>query len=306
MRELLKQWGIGRVYTIAPTPLGGGRTWFVKTMAKGDFVLKVSDLMRSEREYDLLLELSKTEIPVALPITTMEGDWCARSCGGKVYCLYPRLPGNVITEHYAGDAEKRALGFGRAIGLLHTCFQARADVNGHRELALLEQIEQWALPRIREEGSAVDARAIERIWRDAEAELGPLYSKLPRQVIHRDPHPSNMLFSAGRLTGFLDFEMVRRGPRAFDVCYCGSSILVEGFEDSEKAQRWARLVHSLTRGYGEYFPLVASERLAMYGVLVSIELLFIAFCMDTRNYDAARTNERLLHWLATNRQVLAT
>ena len=113
-----------------------------------------------------------------------------------------------------------------------------------------------------------------------------------------------MLFSAGQLTGFVDFEMVRRGPRVFDACYCGSSILVGGFEDSEKGQRWPSLFHSLVRGYEEFCPLTASERLAVYGVFVTIELLFIAYFLDMHNVDAARTNERLLYWLATNRDAL--
>lgn len=305
MKELLKKWGIGGIDTIAPTATGGGKTWFVKTIAKRDFVLKESDLMRSEREYHVLLGLSKTQIPVALPVTTVEGDWYAKNHHGKVYCLYPRLPGHVVTEHYAGDAEKRALGFGQAIGLLHTCFQERADINGYQGTAFIEQIEEWAIRRIRKDRTTVDACAIEQIWRGAESELKPLYKELPQQLIHRDAHPSNMLFSAGRLTGLLDFEMVRRGPRVFDVCYCGSSILVEGFEDSEKGQKWPSLFYSLTRGYEEFCPLTGSERLAMYGVFVVIELLFIAFWMDRHNADAARISERLLYWLAANRDALA-
>jgi Ser/Thr protein kinase RdoA (MazF antagonist) len=305
VKELLKNWAIGSVDTIAPTPSGGGRTWFVKTTTKRDFVLKGSDLLRSEREYGVLLGLSKTPIPVALPVTSVEGDWYAKDRNGKVYCLYPRLPGRVVTEHYAGDAERRALGFGQAIGLLHTCLGERADVNGYEEMELVEQIEEWAIRRIREDGATVDACAIEQIWQDAQSELKPLYEELPQQLIHRDAHPSNMLFSAGRLTGFVDFEMVRRGPRVFDVCYCGSSILVGGFEDFEKGQKWPSLFHSLVRGYEEFCLLTASERLAMYGVFVTIELIFIAFSLDTHNEDAARTNERLLYWLATHRGALA-
>ena len=91
--------------------------------------------------------------------------------------------------------------------------------------------------------------AIEQIWRDARSELEPIYKELPRQLIHRDAHPSNMLFSAGRLTGLLDFELVRRGPRIFDLCYCASSLLVDGFEDCEKGQKWPSLFRSLVRGY---------------------------------------------------------
>jgi len=306
--EAIKKWDIGSINTIDPIPSVGGRTWLAKTMDKGDFVLKVkSDLDRTEREreYNLLLGLSETEIPVALPVTTVDGDWYVESQKGEVYCLYPKLPGQVVVEHYAGDAEKRARGFGQAIGLLHMCFQECDAVDGFREMDLGRQIQEWAIPCIRKGGATVDACAIERIWQEVEPELVSLYNALPRQLIHRDAHPSNMLFAAGRLTGFLDFEMVGRGPRLFDVCYCGSSILVGGFDDSAKGQKWPILFQSIVRGYEEFCPLTASERAAVYGVLVTIELIFIAFCLDTHNENAARRNESLLYWLATHRDTLA-
>jgi Ser/Thr protein kinase RdoA (MazF antagonist) len=64
-------------------------------------------------------------------------------------------------------------------------------------------------------------------------------------MIHRDAHPSNMLFDGGELTGFLDFEMVTRGLRVFDVCYCGSALLAGGFDEVEKRKQWPELFHSL-------------------------------------------------------------
>ena len=175
MKELLKKWGIGDIDTIAPTPEGGGRTWFVKTVAKGDFVLKESDLMRSERQHNVQLGLSKTQIPVPLYVTTVEGAWYAKNNKGEVCCLYPKLPGHVVTEHYAGDAEKRALGFGQAIGLLHTCLQEHADINEYQGRAFIAQIEEWAIPCIRKDWTTVDACEIEQLWRDVEAELKSLY-----------------------------------------------------------------------------------------------------------------------------------
>ena len=305
VKELLQQWGIGNVDIISPTPTGGGRTWFVKTVAQKDYVLKGSDLKRSEREHDTLLGLSGTQVPVALPITTVAGDWYAQDRDGKVYCLYPRLPGDVVPEHYAGDAETRAQGFGRAIGLLHTCLQERADADEYPQMELVEHIDEWAIPRIRKGRTTVDASAVEQIWRDARSELEPIYVELPQQLIHRDAHSSNMLFSAGQLTGLLDFELVRRGPRIFDLCYCASSILVDGFEDFKKRQKWPSLFRSLVRGYSEFCPLTTSERLAAYGVTVAIELIFTAFWMDRSNEDGAVQCQRLLYWLATNRDALA-
>ena len=51
-------------------------------------------------------------------------------------------------------------------------------------------------------------------------------------------------------------------------------------------------------------PLVPSERLAAYGVLVAIELIFVAFCLDTHNEGAAKSNASMLCWLSRNREAL--
>jgi hypothetical protein len=59
------------------------------------------------------------------------------------------------------------------------------------------------------------------------------------------------------------------------------------------------------RGYSEYCRLAASVRLAAYGVLVAIELIFVAFWLDRHNEDPAMQCEGLVHWLATNRDALA-
>jgi Ser/Thr protein kinase RdoA (MazF antagonist) len=120
MEEILEKWHIGPVATSEPTPFGGGKTSFVTTVDGDCFVLKARpDPVHAQREYALALELSKAGVPVPVPITTVDGDLCVAGRGEKIFWLYPKLPGRVITEHYVGDAEERARAFGRAIGFLH-------------------------------------------------------------------------------------------------------------------------------------------------------------------------------------------
>jgi Ser/Thr protein kinase RdoA (MazF antagonist) len=305
MEEFLKKWEIGHIDTIAPTgSTGGGRTWFVRTAGGSRYVLKESNLARAEQEHGVILGLSGTQVPVAVPVRAADGNRYIQGRDGQVYSLYPRLPGDVVPDHYAGDARQRARGFGRAIGLLHTGLRELDGATGFPEMALVTQIDEWAMPRIREGEATVYAIALERIWQEARSELEPVSKELPRQLIHRDPHPSNMLFSAGQLTGWVDFELVRRGPRLFDLCYCASSLLFDGFEDEEKGRLWPALFRFMVRGYEESYPLKASERRAVYGVFVAIELIFVAFWLDRSNEDGARQCERLLYWLAAHRDAL--
>ncbi|MFT3890786.1 MAG: aminoglycoside phosphotransferase family protein [Anaerolineales bacterium] len=131
---------------------------------------------------------------------------------GKIFCLYPKLGGEVIAEHYACNARARAEMFGKAIGFLHSCFLKCDEISDYADIHLLEQIRNWAIPCIRQHITASEANAVEKIWQ--EADLDSVYAELPMQLIHRDLHPANMLFDEGHITGFIDFEIVVRGPRS--------------------------------------------------------------------------------------------
>jgi len=123
-------------------------------------------------------------------------------------------------------------------------------------------------------------------------------------LIHRDPHPSNVLFDRGRLTGFIDFELVTHGLRLFDVCYCGSAILVTGFRDVEKARKWFGLFHALLCGYQEHQALTVWERACIYEMLVAIQVIFLAYWLTQDNVAEAVHIGELLAWLKEHKGIL--
>jgi len=302
--ELLNNWNIGQIETIELTSEGGGRTWFVKTTSDDEFVLKESDLIRSEREYKYIRGLSKTGIPVASHIKTVDGSWYTETANQKICCLYPKLPGNVIIEHYGEDARRRAQGFGQAIGNLHNQFQKINYVNEHRQMDFIGQLQRWAIPTVEKEETIVDAQIILKIWKDIEPGLTSLCEKVPLQLIHRDAHTSNMLFDAGNLTGFLDFEMVTQGLPIFDVCYCGGCIRVSGFGEPEKGNEWLALFQTLLQGYQEYRSLSHEELKSIFETVIGIELIFLAFWLDKGNNELVKQTERLLIWLENNKNAI--
>jgi Ser/Thr protein kinase RdoA (MazF antagonist) len=304
MEEILISWNIGEVEAIEPIQSYWGKTRLVKTVNKQSFILKEkTDMDLTERESYLLSCLEKAGTPVAAPIPTVDGALYASS-EGKIFCLYPKLPGFVIDEHYADDAKARARMFGEAIGTLHTSLMKCERLSGFQDMKLIEQIQDWAIPCVQKNREVVGGDIVERTWREIEQEMVSLYNELPNQLIHRDINPANMLFEDGMLTGFVDFDMVVRGPRIFDVCYCGTSILVSGFPDLKKVERWPEHFHSLMSGYEEVCPLNATEGHALYGTLVAIQLLFMAFSLDTQAEGAARCNANVLNWLSVNREVI--
>jgi Ser/Thr protein kinase RdoA (MazF antagonist) len=304
MEELLKSWDVGNVTGIEPIPSYWGKASLVKTADGHCFILKEkSDLTKVEQEFNLLSSLSKAGAPVAVPIRAVDGA-CYASSKGKTYCLYPKLPGEIVLDHYTGNATGRAKAFGQSIGFLHACFLTCENLSGFQEMKLIRQIREWAIPCFRKNRDVVDGVTVERIWAEVEQGMGPLYDRLPKQLIHRDPNPANMLFDKGKLTGFVDFDMVVRGPRIFDVCYCGTSILVGGFQDSAKVKKWPGLFRSLLRGYQDVFPLTLAEQAALYGTLAGIQLLFMAFSLETHAEGAAKCNASVLKWLSAHREVV--
>ena len=305
MDELLKNWNIGTVVSgIEPISSYWGKTARIKTVDGHCFILKEkSDLGQAEQESNLLADLSKMGAPVAVPILAGNSERVV-NYEGRIFCLYPELSGETIVEHYAGNAMARAEAFGKAIGFLHTCLLKWDTVSGYHDLKLMEQIREWAIPCIREGRASIDPFALETIWNDVEREFGPLYAQLPQQLIHRDPHPGNMLFAGGLLTGFVDFEMVVRGPRIFDICYCGTSLLASGFPDTEKMQSWPDLFRALVKGYQKFCPLATLEVRALYGMLAAIEIIFAAFGLETWAEGSARINAGILQWLSANRELI--
>jgi Ser/Thr protein kinase RdoA (MazF antagonist) len=302
MNKILKSWNIGNVSLIDPIPSNWGKTSLVITTDGRKFILKEkTKIAQMKQELKLLSSLLNVGASVAVPICAINGNHYVLD-EGKTYCLYQKLPGKVIEEHFSGNAIARAKSFGRAIAFLHSCFLKCDNINGIKKLNLIEQIQEWAIPCIRKSEGIIDSNTVEETWKIFELGIVQLETNLSSQLIHRDLHPTNMLFKNGTLTGFVDFDMVVRGSRIFDVCYCGTSILVGGFYASSKREKWLELFQALIGGYQEMCPLSSSELQTIQGMLVAIELLFIAFSLETHTDGAAQCNARILDWLLKNKE----
>jgi Ser/Thr protein kinase RdoA (MazF antagonist) len=125
---------------------------------------------------------------------------------------------------------------------------------------------------------------------------------LPQTVIHRDPHPGNLLFEDGQLSGILDFDLMMRGPRIFDPCYCATSLLLAQFPDARHRGHWLDLWQALLAGYRRLVPLTAAEQAGLFTMLAVIQLLFIAYALRTHRPDAASMNQSALLWLHHHRR----
>lgn len=117
--------------------------------------------------------------------------------------LMTRMPGTLLR----GRAGLRAA-IPTYVDAIRTCHrEARALIAGRRWRPWFD-LEHLPLP-------ADHARA--ELWRRAIDVVRRFPAPLADGFIHRDPHPANLLYSDGRLTGMLDWANAGRGPRGVDV-----------------------------------------------------------------------------------------
>jgi Ser/Thr protein kinase RdoA (MazF antagonist) len=299
--NLLVYWEIGPIRSLTEQPRwesASGNVTFVETESGARYVLKRKTVRHTlPHEYKLLETLAAQGVPVAVPLRARSGEPYVQM-GEDWFDLSPHIPGTVYNDHYAPGAAERARQFGAAIARLHAALRICEHLNSVPEMDLPADIVRSGQV-LRSIWPAAQP-SIDPILAELEAGLAACFAELPKQLIHRDAHPGNMLFQDGQLSGWLDFEIMLRGPRLFDLCYCSTSLLINGFGDPNKRQVWFTLLFALVEGYESVSPLTSVERRALRVMQMSIEVIFIAF-FDSIHYPAGvAQNIAALTWLYAN------
>jgi Ser/Thr protein kinase RdoA (MazF antagonist) len=295
----LQNWLIGTVKAITPA---GGRTWFVRCAGGSRLVLKVSTPPKGAKEVQLLDALQGRPIPVPLPLETRDGRRLVVDDNGQAWWLYPHLPGGPFQNHYGEKAPAQAAALGRAIGQLHQIFDTIPIPETIPDMSLGTQLSGWALPAL----EAGQTPGLEEIRSTVQTAMEALVQEANIQLIHRDAHPSNLLFHRGHLTGILDLELATRGFRSFDLCYCASSLLVDAIGFGEREARWPGLFRALIQSYQSCLPLPKIERERLFEMLLAVELLFLAYWLEQEKPAQFRETLSLTNWLMEHREKIPT
>ena len=263
----------------------------------GQFYLKRKpSLPLVAREVRVLTILAGAHLPVTLPLLTHARQPYVAD-GSGVFCLYAALPGTHYHDGAVYQDLTKATALGVALGQLHLALAQCEHLAG---FATFGDPRRGLMAALRAERPGVcDVEHLDTL-------VTTLHSPaaLPQTVIHRDPHPGNLLFEGGQLSGVLDFDCMMRGPRLFDPCYCATGMLVARFADEAYRATWFDVVRALFAGYRRVVPLTAAEQSGMFTMLALIQLIFIASALRTHRPDTARLNQRALLWLNDNRQPL--
>ena len=251
-----------------------------------EYVLKyTANLGKLKKHIEVSLALEGIGLMSPVPVAATDGTRYIQEEGVYFY-LTRRLPGTQMTAHRFDGGDGRFVG--EILGQLHLALQRIDDcVN---EADLLATLRDWALPR----GKEILGLS-EDFCRDYIETFGTLYPRLPRQIIHRDPNPGNIICADDRW-GFIDFELAERNARIYDPCYAATAVLSETFgQDNEK---WLEIFRDIIRGYDSVAHLTEVERKAVPYVILANQLVCVAWFSEQEKYaEIFETNKKMTAWL---------
>ena len=281
--RVLKHWGLEgeKLQDLLVESTGAQRGDIVQVGARY-FLKRTAQPQRLESRLALTRALAAAGLLTPVPVPTLAGgDWVEED--GSCYTLTERLPGQTVTASELLDPEL-ARQEGGAIASLH---RVLAGVDDQAvETDLLNDLKTWALK------GAKEALGLTNGWcENYLAELEALWADLPRQIIHRDLCPGNLVRSDDGW-GFLDFELSQRNIRIYDVVYAAGAVLSETF--GREQDRWLDFWHALLEGYGP----AENERRAAPLILLGSQMVCVAWFAGQEKYrDIFEVNRKMTHWL---------
>ena len=221
--------------------------------------------------------------------------------GELYFFLTRRVKGERIlaSRVYLDEYEQKARFIGEIIGQLDLALQ-QIDVPAD-EADPFAAARDWALPTLKDVLNA-DREFTEAYIRETERLCGAL----PRQIIHRDPNPSNIIISKDKW-GFIDFELSERNVRIFDPCYAATAILSETFEERNEAKldKWTGIMKEILYGYDSVVRMTAAEKEAVPYMILTNQLISTAWFAEKDRYrDLYETNLKMTRWIIRNFDML--
>ena len=261
-----------------------------------NFVLKFSKNYDEVKNAIALCNAIKgAGVCISSPIETTDGRAYVQD-GELFFYVTRRISGTQMIAHdfYEGDYAAKARFVGEIIGQLHLILcQAKTSVN---DVNLYESVKNWALPKSKDILSLSES-----FCRGYLNEFGKLYDKLPKQIIHRDPNPSNIIVSQNEW-GFIDFELSEKNLRIYDPCYAAVAILSESFDEKDQAKlsNWLEIYRNILWGYDSVVKLTNEECVALPYVVMADQLVSTAWFSEQNKYtELFETNKRMTQWLIT-------
>jgi Ser/Thr protein kinase RdoA (MazF antagonist)/AraC-like DNA-binding protein len=247
--------------------------------------------------------LEEEGMKAPVPVLTQDNQDFAQEDDLYFYLL-PRMPGKPVNSRalLQKDWAQKAGQLGRLIGRLHKVLSLHDGDLTLDEPDLLATVLNWAMP-----GTQAVLSLPQEFYQTYTENFRRLYPLLPKQPIHRDPNPANIMMEGEEFTGFIDFELGQRSIRLFDPCYLTTAIMSETFTDAKTPSegKWFDIYHSVLHGYDEVCPLTLEEREAVPYVVFTIAFICTAYFTRAPKYqNFAELSCCIMLWLYENREKL--
>ncbi len=214
--------------------------------------------------------------------------------GDLYYILEKRVSGKPLRCDDLFNDTDIAVEIGKNIAKLHTAL-SDFDISDYEKNNLYEET-LAAIPSIQDECGLSNAFVSKY-----KKEFGTVYNNLPKQVIHRDINPANMLFDNGNFSGFVDFDLSEVNIRLFDVCYPATAVLSECFSKEINMEKWKEILNNIVAGYDSVSVLMDEEKAAIPYVIYSIQIICISYFRRFDKYkELTDTNIQILKRLTEN------
>ena len=251
-----------------------------------EFVLKyTANLGKLKNHIEVSKAIESIGLLSASPVATNHGQEYIQD-GGLYFYVTKRLSGTQMTSRNFGDGDARFVG--EIIGQLHLALSKIEDCVS--EADLLETVREWALPGAKQALGLTDDFCKEYL-----DTFVNLYPRLPRQIIHRDPNPGNIICNHDQW-GFIDFDLAERNARIYDPCYAATAVLSETFGQSN--DRWLEVYRNIICGYDSVAHLTDEERRAIPYVILANQFVCVAWFAEQDKYaELFEINKQMTTWL---------
>ena len=255
----------------------------------GEFVLKyTANLGKLKNHIAVSKALDGIGLLSASPVATADGKEYIQD-GEMYFYVTRRLSGTQMVSHRFGDGDARFVG--EIVGQLHLALSKIEDCVSDADL--LATVQDWALPNAQHVLGLSYAFCKEYL-----DTFAVLYSKLPRQIIHRDPNPGNIICSDDQW-GFIDFDLAERNARICDPCYAATAVLSETF--GRDNDQWLGIYRDIICGYDSVAHLTDEERKAIPYVILANQFVCVAwFAQQDKYAELLETNKQMTVWLIEN------
>lgn len=244
-----------------------------------DYIIKVTrDLGRINKQIELANVMKTNSLYAVKIIPTISGKEFVKA-NNLYFYLTKRIQGKHVNPHAFYESKDYSLAqiVGENIAKLHLGLNTLEAVVD--EVNVFENVVKWALPKAKQ---FIDIpEHIEKSYSDL---FGAIYDSLPKQIIHRDINPGNIIVNAERI-GFIDFELSERNIRIYDVCYAATAILSETVSDIKAFNKWIDIYRNIVYGYEKVLKMTEDEKQSLSYVILSNQLVCIAYFSDYSKYE---------------------